>query len=378
MPTLTRKSAALLFLLPLLPALPAAAQVPPQAKTDLQKPATEDKIRASLILCMKFGAEPDGRKLCARALNAAKALAKSRQIPKHEETANQVEAFMASLEKSSETKTAAQLEADFDAIAKGLPVREFKPEYVKFFAPPAPPPEPGAAGAAKKPEAPGQLGPQEEKALVGPEKEKAIQAEAVSTAQALLPTKKEESIPAPAPQASEPWRADARDMYQIWACRHPRTADLSLCEFAARELSAHNIPWRIALANWDSATDLSPSHRYSAKTTKGVTMTAEGLTDASWQWCKGHRQVVKSLLNRPGEHSDMYNPRASILWWIAEYEEHQQKMGKKADPWRVAAGVFLPAAPYSERAEDEMQKWQNVAAKQDRCLVPSKKSKKGP
>ncbi|MCX5797593.1 MAG: hypothetical protein NTY77_19050 [Elusimicrobia bacterium] len=374
MSTLTKNPAALPCLCLLLLALPASAQVPPQAKTDPQKPATEDKIRAALISCMKVGAEPEGRKVCARALKASKALAKTRQLPKHEETANQVEAFMASLDRSSGTKTGAQLEADFDAIAKGLPVREFKPEYVKYFAPPAPPQAAGAAGAAKKPEAPGKLGPQEEKALlVGPEKEKALKADEDSMAQALLPTKKEESLPASPAKAEEPWRADAQEMYKIWTCRHPRTADMALCEFAARELSAHNIPWRIALANWDFATDLLPSHRYS----KGG-MTAEGLTDASWTWCKGHREVVRGLLGRPGERSDLYNPRASILWWIAEYEEHAQKMGKKADPWRVAAGVFLPAAPYSDRAEDEMRGWKDVAAKQDRCLVPAKKSKKGP
>ena len=134
------------------------------------------------------------------------------------------------------------------------------------------------------------------------------------------------------------------------------------------ELRARGIPWRLALANWDFATDLLPTHRYSAGG-----MTAEGLTDASWQWCKDHRDVVQGLLGRPGRRSDLYNPRASILWWIAEFEEQRAKMGEKTDPWRVAAGVFLPAAPYGKRAEKELRAWRSTMAKQDRCVLSQKK-----
>jgi hypothetical protein len=224
---------------------------------------------------------------------------------------------------------------------------------------PKPAPPAGAPGVAKVKEAP--RGP------LSAEGGKALTDKAAAMGQALLPTKKDEKLPAASESGSEPWRADAREMHKIWACRHPRTADMSLCEFAARELRAHDIPWRLALANWDFATDLLPTHRYSAGG-----MTAEGLTDASWQWCKDHRDVVQGLLGRPGRRSDLYNPRASILWWIAEFEEQRAKMGAKTDPWRVAAGVFLPAAPYGKRAEQELRAWRSTIAKQDRCVLSQK------
>lgn len=342
-------AAALLLLL----AWPAAAQTRP----DAAKLSYEDKLRASLILCMKVGASPEGRRDCARVLSAAKALSRKKQPAAPEPAAGQVEDFLASLDASSGTKTAAQLEAEFEAIAKSLPVRQFKPQYARHFPPPAPPA--GAPGAAKDKEAP--------RSPLTAEGGKALTDKAAALGQALLPAKKDEKLPAAAAPGSEPWRADAREMHKIWACRHPRTADLSLCEFAARELRAHGIPWRLALANWDFATDLLPSHRYSAGG-----MTAEGLTDASWQWCKDHRDVVQGLLGRPGRRSDLYNPRASILWWIAEFEEQRAKMGEKTDPWRVAAGVFLPAAPYGKRAEKEIQAWRSTMAKQDRCVLSQK------
>ena len=124
-------AAALLLLL----AWPAAAQTRP----DAEKPSYEDKQRASLILCMKVGASPEGRRDCARVLRAAKALSRKKQPAAPEPAAEQVEGFLASLDASSGTKTAAQLETEFEAIAKSLPVRQFKPQYARHFPPPAPP-----------------------------------------------------------------------------------------------------------------------------------------------------------------------------------------------------------------------------------------------
>lgn len=346
-------AAALLLLL----AWPAAAQ----AKPEPGKLSTQDKIRSSLVLCLQVGAEPEGRNICAKALGTARDLAKLKDLAEPEKTTEQVGSFIASLDASSGTKTAAQLEAEFEAIAKALPVRQFKPRYAKYFPPPAPPPDAGAApaAAAERKEAQGKL---------TPAKEKDIRDRSEGIAQALLPTKKEESLPASPAKAEEPWRTDARDMYKVWTCRQPKTADLSLCEFAARELRAHNIPWRVALANWDFATSLKTSHRYSAGG-----MTAEGLTDASWTWCRGHREVVRGLLGRPGKRADLYNPRASILWWIAEYEEHRGIMGKDTDPWKIAGGVFLPAAPNSKRVQREIRGWKSVYKLHDYCLLPPKK-----
>lgn len=170
MSTLTRNPAALPFLCLLLLALPASAQVPPQAKPDPKKPSTEEKIRSSLVLCVKVGAEPEGRKICAKALVTAKELAKKKNLAAQGKSAEQVEEFMASLDKSSGTKTAAALETEFDALAKALPVREFKPQYAKYFPPPAPPRAAGqtaaaAKGAAGGPEAKGKLGPEEQRAI---------------------------------------------------------------------------------------------------------------------------------------------------------------------------------------------------------------------
>ena len=161
-----------------------------------------------------------------------------------------------------------------------------------------------------------------------------------------------------------PWEADTRDILKVWKARHPKTADPDLCDFLAHQLHVHGIPWRVPMANWDYATDLKPRMKYSAGG-----MTAEGLTDASWDFCRGYPEVVRGLLGRNPRHSDMMNPRASILWWIKEYELERQKLGGAgADPWRVARGVFLPARPDGRRAQREQRRWKAVAAEQDRIL----------
>ena len=180
-----------------------------------------------------------------------------------------------------------------------------------------------------------------------------------------IPTPPSEAVPGQTgSSAVPPWEADARDILKIWKARDPKTADPDLCDFAARELRAHGIPWRVALANWDYATSLKPRMKFSEDG-----MTAEGLTDASWNFCRDHPEAVRSLLGRKPQHSDMMNPRASILWWIKEFEMERQKLGGEgADPWRVARGVFYPAEPDGARAKLEQRRWEKTAAEQDRIL----------
>jgi hypothetical protein len=97
-------------------------------------------------------------------------------------------------------------------------------------------------------------------------------------------------------------------------------------------------------------------------------MTAEGLTDANWGFCKDHPEAVRALLGREPVRSDMMNPRASILWWIAEYEVERGVMGEDADPWRIAAGVFYPASPDGKRAKQEVRRWVRVALEHETIL----------
>ena len=177
-------AAALLLLL----AWPSAAQTKP----DIAKLSYEDKLRASLILCMRVGASPEGRQDCARVLSAAKALSrKKRPAAAPEPAVAQVEGFLASLDASSGTKTAAQLETEFEAIAKSLPVRQFKPQYAKHFPPPAPPPSAAPAkGAAEDKEA--------AKGKLGAEQQKALQEKAASISRALNQNKEAGSLPAAA------------------------------------------------------------------------------------------------------------------------------------------------------------------------------------
>lgn len=178
-----------------------------------------------------------------------------------------------------------------------------------------------------------------------------------------VPAVEGRAVPGQPPQAAPPWLADAKDLCKVWTARNPRTAEPALCEFAARELRAHGIPWRVALANWDYASSLKPWMKYSAGG-----MTAEGLTDANWGFCKDHPEAVRGLLGREPRRSDMMNPRASILWWIAEYELEREKLGAGADPWSIAAAVFYPASPEGKRARLEVRRWKRVAAEHERIL----------
>jgi hypothetical protein len=163
------------FLVMAAAALPAAGE-----------PSFEDKLRASLILCMKVGASPEGRQDCARVLRAARALSRKKQpAAAPEPAAGQVEGFLASLDAASGTKTAAQLEAEFEAIARSLPVRRFKPQYARHFPPPAAPA--GAPGAAENREEP--RGP------LTAEGGKALTDKAAAMGRTLLPDKKDPGPP---------------------------------------------------------------------------------------------------------------------------------------------------------------------------------------
>jgi len=197
-------------------------------------------------------------------------------------------------------------------------------------------------------------------------------------------------VGAPVPAEAD-WQENARRMCQIWRVRNPKTADLTLhefaehgrqlprgipwndtatddlplCAFAARELSKYEVPgrtpmlWRVALAYWVNGSGL----KYRTKTTaKG--MTAEGLTDASWTYCHGVRgnvgDIMKVLGRTKARRSDMMNPFCSIRWWIAEYLEWRAKLGSNADNWRIAGAVFYPARPFGRRVRREIGTWQSI------------------
>lgn len=181
---------------------------------------------------------------------------------------------------------------------------------------------------------------------------------------AAIPTPASQAVPGQSTKqaAAPPWQDDSRDICKIWTARNPKTADPDLCEFAARELHTHGIPWKVALANWDYASSLKPWMKYSAGG-----MTAEGLTDASWGFCRDHPEAVRGLLGREPRHSDMMNPQASILWWIAEYEIERKQLGD-GDAWRVTRGIFYPAEPDGARARLEQRRWQLVAREHDGIL----------
>ncbi|MFA6029845.1 MAG: hypothetical protein WC969_08330 [Elusimicrobiota bacterium] len=333
-------------------ALAVAASAQGPTADEAKNIQTQAKVRTALIACMKVGSIPEGRKDCARTLEAVKALAKTRDLSEQAAALKKVSGFIASLKDPPEEKGAAEREKAFDALAELLPVKGLKSAYAKYFPPPsAPAGKDGAAGAG----ASAAAGP------LGPEKSKAIGERMNAMGKALSPERKDEVLPGAAPA----WAAAARDMHKIWTARNPKTADPELSAFAAKNLHEHGIPWRLALANWDYASSLKPW----MKLTVGD-MTAEGLTDANWGFCRDHPEAVRALLGREPKRSDMMNPRASILWWIAEYEVEKRKLGGDADPWTIVGSIFLPSDPHGKRVAQEQRRWKKVADQHARIVPP--------